>query len=154
MNLLATRCSSYRSLKLGKCLNKSIPMGIYTPKYARGNYYLGTNKKSPYGKRPIKELPMPILYSNDNNNKFWCVHDRYVCTLDSSISVLPVSPRIRRKTKPAKEITMAKLQNKLSELGAEAKKNKRNEMCDKLMVESVELRNKNKELEGSNNSTW
>lgn len=57
MNLLATRCSSYTSFKSGKCASKSIPMGINTPTNARGNYYLKTNKQSPFGtKRFMKQL--------------------------------------------------------------------------------------------------
>lgn len=55
-NLLATRCSSFSSFKSGKCASKRIPMGIYTPSTARGNYYLKTNKKSPFGTRIVQKF--------------------------------------------------------------------------------------------------
>lgn len=49
-NFIATQCNSLSALRGGKCATKRIPMGIDTPATARGNYYLETNKKQPYGR--------------------------------------------------------------------------------------------------------
>lgn len=49
-NFIGTQCNSLSALRGGKCAAKRIPMGIDTPHTARGNYYLETNKKSPYGR--------------------------------------------------------------------------------------------------------
>lgn len=49
-NFIATQCNSISALRTGKCTNKHIPMGIDTPHTARGNFYLETNKKAPYGR--------------------------------------------------------------------------------------------------------
>lgn len=49
-NFIATQCNSISALRNGKCTSKHIPMGIDTPHTARGNYYLETNKKAPYGR--------------------------------------------------------------------------------------------------------
>lgn len=47
---MATRCNSLSALKSGKCKFKPIEMGINTPSTTRGNFYLETNKKYPYGR--------------------------------------------------------------------------------------------------------
>lgn len=49
-NFIATQCNSMSALRTGKCTSKHIPMGIDTPHTARGNYYLETNKKAPFGR--------------------------------------------------------------------------------------------------------
>lgn len=49
-NFMSTQCNSISSLRDGRCSMKRIPMGIDTPTDARGNYFLETNKKSPFGK--------------------------------------------------------------------------------------------------------
>lgn len=49
-NFIGTQCNSLSSLRDGKCTSRRIPMGIDTPATARGNYYLETNKKSPFGR--------------------------------------------------------------------------------------------------------
>ncbi|XP_055296585.1 uncharacterized protein LOC129565592 [Sitodiplosis mosellana] len=49
-NFIGTQCNSLSALRDGKCAIKHIPMGIDTPSTARGNYYLETNKKTPYGR--------------------------------------------------------------------------------------------------------
>lgn len=49
-NFIAIRCNSLKALKAGKCNNsRKVSMGIATPKSARGNHFLTTNSKSPYG---------------------------------------------------------------------------------------------------------
>lgn len=49
-NFIGTQCNSLSALRDGKCAIKHIPMGMNTPSTARGNYYLETNKKAPYGR--------------------------------------------------------------------------------------------------------
>lgn len=49
-NFIGTQCNSISALRDGKCSLKRIPMGIDTPVDARGNYYLETNKKAPFGR--------------------------------------------------------------------------------------------------------
>lgn len=49
-NFIGTQCNSLSALRGGKCAAKRIPMGIDTPATAKGNYYLETNKKPPYGR--------------------------------------------------------------------------------------------------------
>lgn len=48
-NLMAIKCSSFSSFKNKKCTERPIPMGIMAPNNVRGNFYLQTNKKSPFG---------------------------------------------------------------------------------------------------------
>lgn len=49
-NFIGTQCNSISALRTGRCTTKHIPMGIDTPHTAKGNYYLETNKKAPYGR--------------------------------------------------------------------------------------------------------
>ena len=53
-NFIGTQCNSLSALRDGKCAIKHIPMGIDTPPTARGNYYLETNKKPPYGRAFVR----------------------------------------------------------------------------------------------------
>lgn len=54
-NFIATQCNSLSALRNGRCTTKRIPMGINTPSTAHGNYYLETNKNSPYGRRAAQQ---------------------------------------------------------------------------------------------------
>lgn len=49
-NFIATQCNSISALRNGRCNSKHIPMGIDTPHNAKGNFYLETNEKPPYGR--------------------------------------------------------------------------------------------------------
>ncbi|XP_058831463.1 vitellogenin-1-like [Topomyia yanbarensis] len=49
-NLLATKCNSILSLDTGACPGKPIPLGFACPRTAKGNYFLKTNEKVPFGK--------------------------------------------------------------------------------------------------------
>lgn len=72
---MAFRCTSLHALKKGRCINNKIPMGIATPKTTRGNYYLMTNKKSPFGRYISKQTKLII----DKLRKKRCV-----CKIKSS----------------------------------------------------------------------
>uniref|UniRef100_A0A1Q3FQH7 Putative hepatic triacylglycerol lipase n=2 Tax=Culex tarsalis TaxID=7177 RepID=A0A1Q3FQH7_CULTA len=49
-SMQAVKCNSLLTVRLGSCRGKRIPMGFACPKTAKGNYFLETNKDSPYGK--------------------------------------------------------------------------------------------------------
>ncbi|XP_058459589.1 vitellogenin-1-like [Malaya genurostris] len=49
-NLLAIKCNSILSLDTGACPGKPIPLGYACPTSAKGNYFLKTNEKTPFGK--------------------------------------------------------------------------------------------------------
>ncbi|KAL9695341.1 hypothetical protein quinque_014626 [Culex quinquefasciatus] len=49
-SMQAVKCNSLLAVRLGSCRGKRIPMGFACPKTAKGNYFLETNKDSPYGK--------------------------------------------------------------------------------------------------------
>lgn len=46
---LAKECTSITALNKGYCIGPWIPVGYATPKNTKGNYFLKTNSKSPYG---------------------------------------------------------------------------------------------------------
>lgn len=48
-NFLARECTSMTALNKGYCIGPLIPVGYATPKNIKGNYFLKTNSKSPYG---------------------------------------------------------------------------------------------------------
>lgn len=48
---MAIQCNSLSSLRNGKCKMKPVEMGLSTPPKTRGNFYLETNKRSPFCKR-------------------------------------------------------------------------------------------------------
>ncbi|XP_053684141.1 vitellogenin-1-like [Sabethes cyaneus] len=50
-NLLATKCNSILSLDTGACPGNPIPLGFACPKTAKGNYFLKTNDKTPFGRK-------------------------------------------------------------------------------------------------------
>lgn len=61
-NFIATKCHSIKALKAGKCNNgRKVPMGFATPKSARGNHFLFTNSKSPFGRGSGKTEKMRHL---------------------------------------------------------------------------------------------
>ncbi|XP_076379637.1 lipase member H-A-like [Megalopta genalis] len=48
---MGIKCNSWDDFKAGNCnQTDKIPMGLFTPCSARGNYYLTTNSASPYGR--------------------------------------------------------------------------------------------------------
>lgn len=49
-HLLAVKCNSILSLDTGACPGKAIPLGYACPRTAKGNYFLKTNDKFPFGK--------------------------------------------------------------------------------------------------------
>ncbi|XP_055628001.1 vitellogenin-1-like isoform X2 [Toxorhynchites rutilus septentrionalis] len=49
-HMLAIKCNSVLSLDTGACPGKAIPMGFACPRTAKGNYFLKTNDKFPFGK--------------------------------------------------------------------------------------------------------
>lgn len=49
-HLLAVKCNSVLSLDTGACPGKAIPLGFACPRTAKGNYFLKTNDKFPFGK--------------------------------------------------------------------------------------------------------
>lgn len=55
---MGVKCTSLSGLNDGYCPGKSVPMGYAVPFNLKGNYFLNTNEKSPYGKNslPITEL--------------------------------------------------------------------------------------------------
>lgn len=55
-NFPAKKCGSLLSYEIDACIRKEIPMGFACPKTAKGNFFLKTESKSPYGKaQNIKE---------------------------------------------------------------------------------------------------
>lgn len=52
---LATKCNSVTSLNSGKCAGKRIAMGYACPIGAKGNFFLNTNRKRPFGEQGLKE---------------------------------------------------------------------------------------------------
>lgn len=62
-NFIATQCNSLSALRNGKCTSRYVQMGLNTPSRARGNFYLETNKKSPYGRsfKPYASLQLDEL---------------------------------------------------------------------------------------------
>lgn len=61
--MMAIKCNSFSAFKNGKCSEKPIPMGIMTPNTARGNFYLQTNEKKPFG------MKLGEAYQNVNNTE-------------------------------------------------------------------------------------
>lgn len=52
-NFLAKGCTSIKSLDTN-CIGPQVPMGMATPTSVKGNYFLRTNSKSPYGENSRK----------------------------------------------------------------------------------------------------
>lgn len=48
-HMLAVKCNSVLSLDTGACPGKAIPLGYSCPRTAKGNYFLKTNSKFPFG---------------------------------------------------------------------------------------------------------
>lgn len=49
-NFLAKKCGSLLSYEINACIRQEIPMGYACPKTAKGNFFLKTEGKSPFGK--------------------------------------------------------------------------------------------------------
>lgn len=60
LNFLAKKCGSLHSYQIGACRVSEIPMGIACPPSAKGNYFLKTNSKFPYGvnSRTLKKFKL------------------------------------------------------------------------------------------------
>lgn len=78
LNFISTRCNSIGSLKRGKCSGKRIPMGIATPSSAKGNHFLHTNSRPPFGmSRTSKTWNLAKIsgskceYPKSNQEIFW-----------------------------------------------------------------------------------
>ncbi|XP_055297238.1 vitellogenin-1-like [Sitodiplosis mosellana] len=54
-NFLARECTSITALNNNNCLGPLIPMGYATPNTTKGNYFLNTNSKSPYGEHSRRD---------------------------------------------------------------------------------------------------
>uniref|UniRef100_U5EEG1 Putative vitellogenin n=1 Tax=Corethrella appendiculata TaxID=1370023 RepID=U5EEG1_9DIPT len=50
-NFLAKKCNSLKSLDIGACQTKEIPMGYACPTDIKGNFFLRTNSEKPYGRK-------------------------------------------------------------------------------------------------------
>lgn len=49
-HFIAAQCNSLSSLRNGRCTKRFVEMGLNTPHSVRGNFYLETNSKAPYGR--------------------------------------------------------------------------------------------------------
>lgn len=47
-SFMAQKCSSLSALDAGRCLTKTIPMGLACPTSAKGNFLLRTSGSQPY----------------------------------------------------------------------------------------------------------
>lgn len=65
---LATKCNSITSLNSGKCMKAPIPMGYACPVSAKGNYFLNTKYRSPFGEQGLKKSE--IVCSKCNDGKY------------------------------------------------------------------------------------
>lgn len=61
-HFIAAQCNSLSSLRNGRCKNRFVEMGLNTPHTVRGNFYLETNSKAPYG-RSFKPYDSLIQHS-------------------------------------------------------------------------------------------
>lgn len=57
-HFIAAQCNSLSSLRNGRCTKRFVEMGLNTPHTVRGNFYLETNSKPPYGRsfKPYNSL--------------------------------------------------------------------------------------------------
>ncbi|XP_061386581.1 vitellogenin-1-like [Musca vetustissima] len=53
-NFLAKRCNSLTSYNAGQCGGLEYPMGIATPTYLKGDYFLAVNAREPFGKNATR----------------------------------------------------------------------------------------------------
>lgn len=53
-NMLGVKCGSLRALNSKKCRGKPNPMGFATPTNLKGNFFLKTHGKSPFGLNAVK----------------------------------------------------------------------------------------------------
>ncbi|KAM7350122.1 vitellogenin-1-like [Cochliomyia hominivorax] len=58
-NFLGVRCTSLRNVNNGFCNGAKFPMGLATPHYLRGNYFLDVNAEPPYGQNNDGRDPIP-----------------------------------------------------------------------------------------------
>lgn len=54
-NFLGVKCGSLAALNAKYCPGKPIPMGYATPHNLKGNFFLKTNEKSPFGMNATKD---------------------------------------------------------------------------------------------------
>lgn len=50
MNYIAKKCGSLRSYEINACIQKEVPMGFACPPDTKGNFFLKTRSKAPFGK--------------------------------------------------------------------------------------------------------
>jgi lipoprotein lipase len=50
-NFMAKKCGSLKSYEINACSGQAIPMGYAVPTNSKGNFFLKTNDKSPFGKK-------------------------------------------------------------------------------------------------------
>lgn len=49
-NFIGKKCGSLHSYEINACIQKEVPMGYACPKTAKGNFFLKTESKFPFGK--------------------------------------------------------------------------------------------------------
>lgn len=59
-NFLGVKCGSLPELNAGLCPGESKPMGYAVPYNLKGNYFLKTNSKSPYGQNANRNFNKTI----------------------------------------------------------------------------------------------
>lgn len=64
---MAVKCTSLASLERGYCPGKSYPMGYACPMNLKGNLFLKTNSKCPYGLNSTNIDPANLI-CNDKRN--------------------------------------------------------------------------------------
>lgn len=60
-NFLGVKCGSLTALNGNFCPGKKYPMGYATPRDIKGNYFLKTNDKSPFGENAPKNFTPPCV---------------------------------------------------------------------------------------------
>lgn len=68
-DFMATKCSSFRAYKLGRCSTEKLPMGIATPTHGRGTYYLETRPIPPFGKNRLTAKAWPFRRRDEQRCK-------------------------------------------------------------------------------------
>lgn len=61
-NFLGVKCSSLFALNSNSCRGPAFPMGFATPQNLKGNFFLKTNDKGPYGLNAVKGF-QPVCHA-------------------------------------------------------------------------------------------
>lgn len=67
-NFLAKRCGSLHSYDINACMGKEVPMGYAATNNIKGNFFLRTNGKSPFGKSSKTESSTAESEVNDDTS--------------------------------------------------------------------------------------